>query len=321
MPLQRKPIPTSVEGKILYLADHTCSICTTRYKDVQIHHIDEDPANNDPANLIVVCLDCHSRITGRRGLGKGYTVGEVRSYKRSWEARVRVSRGAYKSISAPRQKQLITQIDLIVCEILACEKNVARADELLDLLYELNLWRGSRQLTTSIVEGLHHLAIMTGLGSSRLSGKVAETLWKVCWHFVGPDRVSMNRTDLALVLDCVDALGTLAEFNCMMGHGQKAATTIAEQLENFFNVGVWYGQRRIVRAVTNACEEALHECYAQDRIDFMPGFKSLRQSMRKMCRALLKEQPGWQQESNRLERLLQPEGKKLTRAKTVQVRN
>lgn len=304
MPPQRRAIPTRVEGKILFLADHTCSICTTRYKDVQIHHIDEDPANNDPTNLIVVCLDCHSRITGRRGLGRAFTVEEVRSYKRSWEARVRASRGAYKSIGAPRRKQLITQIDLIVCEILACEKNVARANELLDLLYELNLWRGSQPLTKSIVEGLHHLAVMTGLGSARLSGKVAETLWKVCWHFVGPDRVSMNRTDLALVLDCVDALGTLAEFNCMMGHGRKAAIIIAEQLENYFKVGVWYEQRRIVGAVTKACEKAVLECYAQNRIDFMPGLKSLRQSIRNMRRVLIKELPGWRRQIRGLEQLL-----------------
>jgi hypothetical protein len=304
MPLQRKPIPTSVEGKILFLADHTCSICTTRYKDVQIHHIDEDPANNDLANLIVVCLDCHSRVTGRRGLGRAYARGEVRSYKRSWEARVHASRGAYKSVSARRQRQLITQIDLIVCDILACKKNITRASELLDLLYELNLWRGSRQLTKSIIEGLHHLAIMTGLGSPRLSGRVAETLWQVCWHFVGPDKVSMNRADLALVLECVDALGTLAEFNCMMGHGRKAAGVIAEQLENYFNVGVWYAQLRIVGAVTKACAGALHECYAQDRVDFAPGLKSLRRSINKMRRVLIKERPGWRSQRRRLEELL-----------------
>jgi hypothetical protein len=235
---QRQPIPARVEAETLFLADHTCSICATRYKDVQLHHIDEDPSNNDPANLVVVCLDCHSRITGRRGLGRAYSSAEVRRYKRNWEARVRAVRRAHQSTSVRRQKRLITQIDLIVCEILACEKNVNRANELLDLLYELNLWRGSRQLTSSIVEGLDHLAIMTGVSSSRLSGKVAETLWKVCWHFIGPHEVSMDRADLAIVLKCVDALGTLAEFNCMVGHGRKAATIIAEQLENYFNVGL-----------------------------------------------------------------------------------
>jgi hypothetical protein len=300
----RKRISAKVEEEILFLADHTCSICTTRYKDVQIHHIDGDPSNNDLTNLVIVCLDCHSRVTGGRGLGRSYTLGEVRRYKRNWEARVRATRGAHKSVSAPRQKQLITQVDLIVCEIVACEKNVSRASELLNLMYELNLWRGSKQVTSSIVDGLHHLAVMTGLGSPRLSGKVAETLWKVCWHFVGPDRVPMSQVDSKVVLECVDALGTLAEFNCMMGHGKKAAITISEQLENYFGVALWYGKRQIVNAITKACQEAMRECYTQNKVDFRPGLNSLKQCVRRMNRALIKAQPRWRRQSQRLSQLL-----------------
>ncbi len=304
MPLVRARIPARIEDEILFAADHTCSICATRYKDVQIHHIDGDPSNNNRANLIVVCLDCHSRVTGRRGLGRTYTRGELRRYKRNWETRVRALRGAHKSIAGQRQKQLVSQIDLIICEILACDKNIGRASQLLDLLYELNLWRGNRQITSSIVEGLHHLALMTGLGSSRLSGKVAETLWQLCWHFVGPDSVTMGKNGLALVFECVDALGTLAEFNCMVGHGRKAATTIAEQLENFFAVGVWYGNRRIVNAVMRACERARRECYIHNRIDFRPGLTSLKRSVRRMRRELAREHPTWRNQIRRLERFL-----------------
>jgi len=304
MPVSRTPIPARIETEILFRADHTCSICTTRYKDVQIHHIDGNPSNNDLVNLVVVCLDCHSRVSGRRGLGKAYTAGEIRKYKRQWETRVRAARDAHKTTTVRREKELITQIDLIVCEILACDKNVARGSELLDLLYELNLWRGNRRLTSSIVEGLGHLALMTGLNSPRLSGKVAETLWKVCWHFVGPDKVSMSKADLALVLECVGDLGTLAEFNSMIGHGRNAATVIAEQLENYFSVGLWYGKRRIVNAVMKACDSGIQECYAQDKVDFAPGLKSLKRSVRKMHRALVQEQPGWQEQHRRLEQLM-----------------
>jgi len=304
MPSARIRIPVKVKDEILFLADHTCSICTTPLKDVQIHHIDGDSSNNQLSNLIVACLDCHSRMTGTRGLGRAYTVGEVRKYKRNWEARVRARRSAHRAVSGQRQKQLVSQIDLIVCEILTCERDVTRARRLLDLLYELNLWRGSHQLTTSIVEGLRHLALMTGLGSPRLSGSVAEALWKVCWHFAGPERVSMNKKDLTLVLECVDALGTLAEFNCMIGHGRSAATTIAEQLENFFGVGLWYGKRSIVGAVMKAFEGARRECYTQHKVDFWPGITSLRRSARKMRRELIKEQPSWRPQLHRLDRIL-----------------
>jgi len=305
MPPARIPIPARIEDELLFLADHTCSICTTRYKDVQIHHIDGDPSNNDRANLIVVCLDCHSRITGRRGLGRTYTRGELRKYKRDWEARVRAGRNAHRSVTGQRQKQLVSEIDLIVCEILACERDIGRASQLLNLLYELNLWRGNRQVTSSIVEGLGHIAVMAGLGIPRLSGKVAETIWKVCWHFVGPDKVKMGKGGLRLVLECVDALRSLAEFNCMIGHGRAASTTITKQLENFYRVGLWYESRKILNAVARAFEVARLGCYTGHRIDFKPGLTSLERSARKMRRELIREQPAWRNQIRRLERFLQ----------------
>jgi len=115
----------------------------------------------------------------------------------------------------------------------------------------------------------------------------------------------MGKADLALVLECVDALGTLAEFNCMMGHGRKAAHIIAEQLENYFKVGLWYRKRTIVNLVTRAFEGALRECYIQDRVDFRPGLMTLRRSVRNMRRVLDKEQPAWRHQSRQLEKLLQ----------------
>jgi hypothetical protein len=114
----------------------------------------------------------------------------------------------------------------------------------------------------------------------------------------------MTRNDLLLVLKCVDALGTLAEFNCMIGHGREAATTIAEQLENFFGLGLWYGRRVIVNAVMKACEDAGQECYTANRIEFRPGLTSLRYSVRKMRRQLAKAQPGWRHQIRRLNRFL-----------------
>lgn len=110
MPMSRMAIPTRTEAEVLFLSDHTCALCTTRYKDVQIHHIDGNPSNNASANLVVLCLDCHSRVTGRRGLGKAYSLGEIQRYKRHWEARVRAAREAHRATTARRERQLLTQM-------------------------------------------------------------------------------------------------------------------------------------------------------------------------------------------------------------------
>lgn len=81
----RQKIPDSVATALLVGNDHACCICKTPRKHVQIHHIDGDPSNWNPANLAVLCLDCHSRVTGDEGLGRRYSEAEVKEYKRRWE--------------------------------------------------------------------------------------------------------------------------------------------------------------------------------------------------------------------------------------------
>ncbi|MCC6516169.1 MAG: HNH endonuclease [Chitinophagales bacterium] len=44
--------------------DSVCPLCSsTDVGHFQIHHIDENPSNNELANLLLVCPTCHSKIT------------------------------------------------------------------------------------------------------------------------------------------------------------------------------------------------------------------------------------------------------------------
>lgn len=81
----RTKIPKNVESEVLFLNRHMCCICHEKNKDVQFHHIDGDNSNHSTANLAVLCLDCHSLVTGNRGLGKKFSSLEVRRYKKQWE--------------------------------------------------------------------------------------------------------------------------------------------------------------------------------------------------------------------------------------------
>jgi hypothetical protein len=113
----------------------------------------------------------------------------------------------------------------------------------------------------------------------------------------------MDKHGLSLVLECVYGLGTLAEFNCMLGHGSVAASVIAGQLENFYGVGLWYGKRKIVIAVTKAFEDARRECYMKNRVDFRPGLTSMRRSVRKVRKELIIAQPTWRDQLRQLDQL------------------
>ena len=83
--MSRPKVPDAIAVAVLAANKHTCCICEER-KHVQLHHIDGDESNNDPANLAVVCLDDHSRVTGDEGLGRRFSPAEVRVYKKRWEA-------------------------------------------------------------------------------------------------------------------------------------------------------------------------------------------------------------------------------------------
>lgn len=111
-----------------------------------------NPANNSIANLAIVSLDCHSRVTGRRGLGRSYTPEEVRKYKAGWERYIRAIRQVRRPLVKRGNKELLSQIDVMVCEIIALNpKNVERAQELLDLLHEIHFYAGRSEITQNIL--------------------------------------------------------------------------------------------------------------------------------------------------------------------------
>jgi 5-methylcytosine-specific restriction endonuclease McrA len=57
----RVSIPTAVKREIMIEASYRCAVprCMSALA-IDVHHIDGDPANNDPSNLIALCPTCHS---------------------------------------------------------------------------------------------------------------------------------------------------------------------------------------------------------------------------------------------------------------------
>ncbi|HEY9789560.1 MAG TPA: HNH endonuclease signature motif containing protein [Candidatus Obscuribacterales bacterium] len=85
---ERIPIPDELAARILYEQDRTCCKCNEHGRRVQIHHIDDDPSNNSPKNLAVLCLLCHdeTQITG--GFGRKLNAALVTKYRDGWLSRV-----------------------------------------------------------------------------------------------------------------------------------------------------------------------------------------------------------------------------------------
>ncbi len=80
----REAIPPEVAAKVLFLSDRTCCVCRTKGKPVQIHHIDENPANNDLSNLSVLCFDCHTETQIRGGFHRKLDAEQIVLYRNDW---------------------------------------------------------------------------------------------------------------------------------------------------------------------------------------------------------------------------------------------
>lgn len=79
----RIQIPNDISNEVLKLSDMTCCVCRDRKKYVQIHHIDENPANNTIDNLAVLCLQCHTN-TMKGGFGKILNKDLIIRYRNEW---------------------------------------------------------------------------------------------------------------------------------------------------------------------------------------------------------------------------------------------
>jgi hypothetical protein len=97
----REQIPRDIADDVQYKADHTCCICREDGKGVQIHHIDGDRSNNSPDNLAVLCLEHHRLVHLRGGFGRGFSAGEVRRYRDSWNRKVEQRRRLIKASEKP----------------------------------------------------------------------------------------------------------------------------------------------------------------------------------------------------------------------------
>jgi hypothetical protein len=90
----RTEVPQEIADQVIFESDRTCCVCRTWGRPIQLHHIDENPSNHDPANLAVLCFDCHrdTQITG--GFDRKLSAGQVRHYREDWLTRVENKREA-----------------------------------------------------------------------------------------------------------------------------------------------------------------------------------------------------------------------------------
>jgi hypothetical protein len=90
----RIPIPDDVAADALFRSDRTCCVCHKSGRQVQIHHINDNPADNDPVNLAVLCLECHAQTQLTGGFGRKLNAKLVTLYRDHWLDVIEMRRAA-----------------------------------------------------------------------------------------------------------------------------------------------------------------------------------------------------------------------------------
>lgn len=90
---KRLSISTKQRNRLLEKNANVCCVCKKRGIGVNLHHLDEDPSNNNDDNIAVLCVkehDCHHRPKAYPSLKHlDLSTEELRDKKISWENFVR----------------------------------------------------------------------------------------------------------------------------------------------------------------------------------------------------------------------------------------
>jgi hypothetical protein len=235
---ERPRIPRPIEARVLYNNDHTCCICRLRDKDVHIHHIDGNARHNVPENLAVLCLDCHSRVTGGRGLGKRYSSLEVRKYKSNWELIVRKRREEIREVHLPPSKAERSALRIEAKKnmfYLSSTANMTQAREILRFLETYAFFEGD---TFWILDQLYGFVPFIW-GGDQKRALLAAYIPQFHSYLPGPDFVKLKKIDKEELRKSIDLLEWIGEFGTF-GDGfetiwvsLRSLTKLAEIIEPY----------------------------------------------------------------------------------------
>ena len=267
----RPKVPNQVEAQILFSNRHTCCHCRERNKDVQIHHIDENNKNNKLYNLAVLCLDCHSKVTGVRGLGKKYSKLEISKYKQEWESIVKKQFGHSKKRihKIPKiEKQLFTfEIRRLIYEMMALDdKKKSLIQEKFELLLNIAIFE---DLQSEIIDDLK---IPFSLVSDSTTNKpilLAKYLPQFFDYLSEDQEEGLDAKEVEDMIEAIDTLDYILLFSVEENKNSEILNTIINSLIEFIKISIAYENNKIFKKSMKVLRSVKESCgivyYSKDK--------------------------------------------------------
>lgn len=250
----RPKVPRKIEAVLMFSNDHTCCICRKEGKDVDIHHIDGDRTNNRVVNLAVLCLNCHSKVTGRRGLGRSYSTLEVKMHKRDWEYRVRRIRGLLPSTKSRHTQstyQIKNDIRRIIYELASAEDSTLAKNklELLWIYCVLDLKVNSNYILDLFYD------VVPFLAENEAGPLTAEFIPRLFYGLPGPQEVKIDSKDVGNLLNAIDFLAWLGKFSAEFLNKISTPKSCLDSLYELFLTALTYGLKNVIGRVKKGVRE------------------------------------------------------------------
>lgn len=309
MAKKRPKVPKRTEADLMFFNEHTCCICREKGKDVEIHHIDSDKKNNDMSNLSVLCLDCHSKVTGKRGRGRSYTPLEVSKNKRDWEYKVKIKRGLIhvpvRTSKKLRKTLYEFEIGRKIYQLIAIKDNdIKQIDEILEFLYLLSIFE---DYTDIIFYHLFDATIWSGLGNNIKAAKIAKSIPDYFPHLVGPENVSINNKDKKRLDEAIELLGNIGNYSAQFNKKIMPVNVTVDSLSSIFNICIWYDLEDCAFKIVKELESIKKNCfvtYEKNERKLVSSAKKINSVLKKYEGIISKEKVKWKKVKSKIRRII-----------------
>lgn len=251
---KRIKVPHKKEVEILFKNKHVCCICRElrSSSEVQIHHIDGDPSNNNLNNLAVLCSSHHNLANiglqkGGVGQSKKFSSDEIRRYKNEWEKKVETeTRIERRALPIHERKQLDIlykfEISKRKNEILAFSKREYHAiEDNYKFLKQLSLeeFVSGLKLRSIILDAYSDISFQC-VWRDYVALPLVDAVRDLFPHLVGPQHVRIHSNDKKLLLKSLDIFKTVGGWGAEFSNNINLLIKVCQTIYELAEIASWY---------------------------------------------------------------------------------
>jgi hypothetical protein len=295
---KRTKIPQKTETEVLFINDRTCCVCRNKKKGVCIHHIDDNPSNNDISNLSVVCTECHDLIHKKGGTTKGISPSLLLKYKHEWETSIKYKRtpetSPLKSESGIEKILFKFEIRKKIFELQALDDNDLKSiKENLEFYESLYLIEGQEYINF-ILGNLKDTVLVLSINSINKTKLIAEYLHHYFYHLIGPHEVKITQEDKKNIELTISILETIGQFSGEFNRHKSIFDKLEISLRNILDIIIWYNLTNLVSSYVKTIKEISKGCLEKyDGEIFVEGLKKMNKLIDYSIESIHKEKPDW----------------------------